>query len=95
MNLLFINYITQIVRDLKETNNLIISVATHYRLNLLIKEKSQLTDAEQSFINHPWAHVDIILLDEFSKKPLLAIEVDGMTHNKIKQQYRDNIKTKP
>lgn len=86
--------VKQIINELKETNNLIISVATHYRLNLLIKEKSQLTKEEQKFIDHPWAHVDIILLDEFSKKPLLAIEVDGMSHNKTKQQYRDNIKNK-
>lgn len=63
-------------------------------MNTLIKDKSLLTDEEIRYASNNNTHIDFLIYNEISKKPVLAIEVDGYKYHKEgTQQYeRDKLK---
>ncbi len=79
---------------LKEPEFSNISWVTHYQLRNLIKDTALLeTERESQFARSSKTHVDFLLYNRWSKKPVLAIEVDGTTfHASPEQQERDNLK---
>jgi len=73
-----------------------ISFTMHARVGKLITDLSGLDEEEKRYITHPWTHVDFLFYNSISKKPLFALEVDGIRHHEqnIEQSVRDAIKNK-
>ncbi len=71
-----------------------IEVLCHYPLSRLIANWSLLNDKERVFAESPFSHVDFLLYNSLTKKPLMAIEVDGWKYHKENetQQSRDKLK---
>ena len=71
-----------------------INVACHVQMNMLIKSFEGLDEREQRFILNPATHIDFLLYNRISKRPMLAIEVDGYQYHKdgTKQDERDMMK---
>lgn len=65
-------------------------------LNIIINDKSLLNDEELKYCNNSNTHIDFLIYDIISKKPVLAIEVDGYNYHKegTKQYDRDKIKNR-
>lgn len=68
----------------------------HYRLSDLIKKYDGFTNDEIRYITHPKTHVDFVVFDKITYKPVLCIEVDGTKyHDYAPRQIRnDKIKTR-
>lgn len=90
------NLAYQLISDILSENPKLncLDVLCHYPLNLLIRDTALLSDCEKEYISHTATHVDFLIYNRVSKKPLLAIEVDGWTyHQKGTKQYeRDRMK---
>ena len=71
-----------------------IDVLCHYPMNILIKDYSPLSDEERKYASHHSTHIDFLIYNRVSKKPLLAIEVDGWAYHQegSKQSERDRMK---
>lgn len=71
-----------------------LDVLTHYPTNMLIKDMSPLSDEEKKYVSHRSTHIDFLIYNRVSKKPLLAIEVDGWAYHQdgSKQGERDKLK---
>ena len=71
-----------------------IEVVCHYPLSRLIEDWSVLDNIERAFAESQFTHIDFLLYNSITKKPLLAIEVDGWKyHNENEiQQSRDLLK---
>ncbi len=71
-----------------------LNLACHFAMNQLIKDTSLLDEEERRYAKHPATHVDFLLYNRISKKPILAIEVDGYAFHKTgtKQASRDLLK---
>ncbi len=71
-----------------------VGTACHYPLFLLIKDYSELNEEETRFVKTGLSHLDFLLFNRVTKKPLLAIEVDGYNFHKegSRQGERDKIK---
>lgn len=69
-------------------------VVCHYPLSRLITDFNGLESQEIAFISNTLSHVDFLVYNSITKKPLMAIEVDGWKyHNQSEvQQSRDNLK---
>lgn len=63
-------------------------------MNTIIKDKSMLTEEEKKYASHHNTHLDFLIYNTISKKPILAIEVDGYKYHKdgTKQHNRDILK---
>ncbi|MCQ2515167.1 MAG: AAA domain-containing protein [Ruminococcus sp.] len=72
----------------------ILSIACHTPLNMIIRDRSQLTEKELKYALNPWTHIDFLIYNKVSKAPILAIEVDGFNFHKgdTKQYERDRLK---
>ena len=68
----------------------------HYPLSRLIADWFLLDEREKAFVGNHLAHVDFLIYNHLTKKPLMAIEVDGWHFHKNSevQQARDSIKDK-
>ena len=73
-----------------------ISFTMHARVGKLITDVTGLDEREKQYIAHPWTHVDFLFYNSTSRKPLFALEVDGIRHHEqnIEQSVRDTIKDK-
>lgn len=89
-NLLF-NTLNEALAEMGRNN---LSVFCHYPLYRLIADKSLLTSEERTFVESPLAHVDFLVYNSLTKRPLVAIEVDGWHFHKENevQQSRDSLK---
>lgn len=69
-------------------------VLCHVPLNMLIKDPQFLNEQECRYAMNPATHLDFLIYNSISKKPLLAIEVDGYDNHKegTKQAFRDLMK---
>ncbi len=87
-NLIY-NLISNIKDDYKNLN-----FVFRYSLNKIIKDKSLLTEEEKKYASHHNTHIDFLIYNDLSKKPILAVEVDGYKYHKIgtKQHERDLLK---
>ena len=69
-------------------------VLCHYSLSRLIADWDVLDEQEKVFAGNPLAHVDFLIYNSLTKRPLQAIEVDGWHFHKENevQQSRDALK---
>ena len=68
----------------------------HQPMCSLIKDRSLLDEKEKKYVSHYATHIDFMIYSLISKKPILAIEVDGYKYHKegTKQHSRDSMKNK-
>lgn len=90
-NLTF-SLIQNIIHDHPEYAHL--GVFCHTPLRTVIKDWSLLNDDERKYISHYATHLDFLIVNHVTKKPVLAIETDGYNfHNEETDQHRrDEIK---
>ncbi len=85
---------TLLVDILKEAGREDIGIVCHLPVNMLIRDRSRLTDEEARYASNPLTHLDFTLYSKISKRILAAIEVDGYTYHKegTRQAERDLLK---
>lgn len=71
-----------------------LDVLCHFPMNMLIRDTKMLDEKESSYAMHPATHIDFLIYSMVSKKPVLAVEVDGYTYHKTgtAQASRDQLK---
>jgi len=71
-----------------------LGVFCHTPLRNIIHDWSLLNEQEQKYISHHSTHLDFLIINHVTKKPILAIETDGYTyHNdETEQHQRDLLK---
>ena len=76
----------------KKAQNL--SILCHYPVMKLIADWESLDNTEKVFAKNPLSHVDFLVYNTITKKPQMAIEVDGWKYHVQSevQQARDAIK---
>ena len=85
-NLTF-SLIENILHEYPEYSHL--GVFCHTPLRTIIRDWSLLNTEESKYISHYATHLDFLIVNHVSKKPLLAIETDGYSfHNEETDQYR-------
>ncbi|RPF41983.1 superfamily I DNA and/or RNA helicase [Hydrogenoanaerobacterium saccharovorans] len=79
---------------LKRHTNLPLNVICHQPLNMLIRDPKRLNDEECRYAMNTATHLDFLIYSTISKKPVLAIEVDGFHYHKrgTAQYERDRMK---
>lgn len=85
---IFYLFLSKVIKDYPG-----LDITFEYSLNLLIKDKTLLKDFPEliKFASNNWSHIDFIIYNKITKRPILGIEVDGYsTHdNNPKQKARD------
>lgn len=85
-NLTF-SLIENILREYPEYSHM--GVFCHTPLRAIIRDWSLLNDEERKYVSHYATHLDFLIVNHVSKKPLLAIETDGYNfHNDETAQHR-------
>lgn len=71
-----------------------LDVVVHLQLRMLIKNQELLNERERQYVMHWNTHLDFLIYNRISKKPVLAIEVDGYRYHKegTVQASRDVLK---
>ena len=71
-----------------------LDVVCHFPLNMLIKNPELLNEQECQYALNPATHLDFLIYNRISKKPVLAVEVDGYEYHKegTVQASRDLLK---
>lgn len=71
-----------------------LSVICHQPLNMLIRDPKYLSDEECKYAMNTATHVDFLVYNKISKKPVFAVEVDGFHYHKdgTQQKQRDKMK---
>lgn len=71
-----------------------VEILCHYPLSRLIADWSLLDEQENAFAKNPLSHVDFLIYNSLTKRPLQTIEVDGWQFHQGKeaQQSRDALK---
>ena len=89
-NLMY-SLIEEIIADNKYVS---LDVVCHFPLNMLIKNPELLNEQECQYAMNPATHLDFLIYNRISKKPVLAIEVDGYEYHKedTVQASRDLLK---
>jgi hypothetical protein len=59
-----------------------LAVVCHVPLNHLIRTPELLDEQERQYMKNPATHIDFLLYNRISKKPVLAVEVDGYSFHK-------------
>lgn len=79
---------------LYEQNYSNLSVIAHQPLNMTIRDTKLLNEKEYLYAMNPATHLDFLIYNRISKKPILAIEVDGYHFHKdgTQQAERDKMK---
>ena len=82
--------IEEVLSDAYQT----LGVVSNYPLYQLIRDRSRLNDEENRYVQTGLSHVDFLIFSQVSKKPILAIEVDGYWFHKegSRQVERDAMK---
>ncbi len=83
-----------IIDLLKSRPHLPLDVIFQQSLKMLIRDTKYLSDEELKYVMNPSTHFDFLIYNIISKKPVLAIEVDGFGfHKSDSAQYkRDRMK---
>jgi hypothetical protein len=84
----------EILNILKRYSTLSLNVICKKPLNMLVRDKKLLSDNEYRYAMNPASHIDFLIYSLISKKPVLAIEVDGFSNHKpgTDQYKRDKLK---
>ncbi len=90
-NLTF-SLIENIIHEYPEYAHL--GVFCHTPLRTVIRDWSLLNDEEHKYISHYATHLDFLIVNHVTKKPVLAIETDGYNyhHEETDQHRRDEMK---
>ena len=68
-------------------------VLCHMPLRSVIRDWSWLDEEERKYISHYSTHLDFIIFNHVTKKPVMAIETDGYNyHNDKTEQYQRDLK---
>lgn len=89
------NLMFALIENVLEEQDLIgLSVICHQPLNMLIRDPQLLNDEECKYAMNSATHLDFLIYSRISKKPVLAVEVDGYHYHKAgtKQAERDLLK---
>ncbi len=83
-----------ITEVLSESGRNDVDVICHQPLNMIIRNPRLLNDEECRYAMNSSTHLDFLIFNKISKKPLLAIEVDGYSFHKsgTRQAERDRMK---
>lgn len=88
-NLTF-SLLEKILSEQPEFNHL--GVFCHTPLRNVIRDWSLLNEQEQKYISQYGTHLDFLVINHVTKKPVLAIETDGYTyHNDETSQYQRDL----
>ena len=89
-NLMY-SLIEKIIADNKYS---FLEVACHFPLKTLIRDTQFLNEQEDRYTKNSSTHLDFLIYNKISKKPILAVEVDGYEYHKngTKQNQRDLMK---
>jgi hypothetical protein len=84
----------KIVDILKSYPTLSLNVICHQPLGMLIRDMTLMNNEERRYATAPSTHLDFLIYNTISKKPVLAIEVDGFNYHKpgTQQHARDKMK---
>lgn len=63
-------------------------VLCHYPLSRLIADWNLLSDSERAFAESQFSHVDFLIYESLTRRPLCAIEVDGWHFHKESEEQR-------
>lgn len=70
-----------------------LGVLCHIPLRSVIRDWSLLSEEEKNYISHYSTHLDFLIINHVTKKPILAIETDGYNyHNEETEQYQRDMK---
>lgn len=71
-----------------------LGVVCHQPIRWLLRDFSKLSPEERLYATQPGTHVDLLVFNRVSKKPVLAVEVDGVHYHKAGtvQHHRDQMK---
>lgn len=70
-----------------------LGVLCHIPLRSIIRDWSLLSEEEKNYISHYSTHLDFLIINHVTKKPILAIETDGYNyHNEETEQYQRDMK---
>lgn len=89
------NLMYALIKDtLQEMKLISLDVICHQPLNVLIRNSELLNEAEYRYAMNNATHLDFLIYNRISKKPILAVEVDGFHYHKdgTKQAERDKMK---
>ena len=89
------NLMYGLIKDVLSNNsNTTMDVIIHQPLNMLIRDPKLLSDEECKYSMNTATHLDFLIYNRISKKPILAIEVDGYHNHKdgTLQAKRDKMK---
>lgn len=89
-NLMFV-LLSEILTDDKYAS---LAIACHFPMNMLIRNLELLNEQECEYVMNLATHLDFLIYNRISKKPVLAVEVDGYKYHKegTKQSERDKMK---
>lgn len=89
-NLMYV-LIEDLLRDNRYSS---LDVVCHFPMNMLIRNLELLNEQECKYAMNPATHLDFLIYNRISKKPVLAIEVDGYEYHKngTVQASRDILK---
>ena len=90
------NITYRLINNILTSNNRFscLKVLCHRPLRQIIRDTSLLSQEELAYASNHNTHVDFLIINSISKKPILAIETDGYSfHNNTTQQHqRDKMK---
>lgn len=71
-----------------------LDVVYQFPMNKLIRDYSLLNERECKYVRNSATHIDLLIFKRISKKPVLAVEVDGYEYHKAgtEQAERDKMK---
>lgn len=83
------NLLKEILNNYKD-----LTFTFRYSVNILIKNKTLLTEEERKYASHHNTHIDFLIYNKISKILLLVVEVDGYKYHREdnKQKERDILK---
>lgn len=88
------NLMFGLIEETLESRHESLGVVVHQPLYQIIRDYSKLTAKEERFVKTGLSHFDFLIYNKVTKKPVLAIEVDGYWFHKegTKQAKRDALK---
>lgn len=89
------NLMYGLISDILSENAYIsLDVVCHFPLKMLIRNIELLNARERKYVMHPTTHLDFLIFNRISKRPVLAVEVDGYDFHKAGtvQAERDKLK---
>lgn len=88
------NLMYALIEDVLSESYQTLSAVSNYPLYQLIMDHSKLNEEELCYVQTGLSHVDFLIYSQVSKKPILAIEVDGYWFHKegSQQAERDAMK---